>query len=144
MRLQHGLAHQRPAVKVDEMDVEDANHPWTPRERTLIKKMEGYLKQSEKLQVGIHELEYHLMSPEDGKVDITSIAETARYEGGYSRFMVIDSRRGTEVSDAARFVEQARKSKSRSKDLEEEATKRQDAIMQMEKEGSGPWTEHKS
>ena len=36
--------------------------------------------------------EYYLVSPEDGKVDFTLIADNLRDGGGYSRFMVFDTR----------------------------------------------------
>ena len=73
---------------------EDANPPWNARERTLTKNMEGYLQISEKLQVGISELEYFLI----GLVGVVSLAENARDGGGFSRFVVLDTRRRNEVA----------------------------------------------
>ena len=70
--------------------------------------MKSYLQQSEKLHVGIDELEYDLFSLEGGQVGIVSAAENARDEEGYSWFVVFDTRRGTEVADATRFAELAR------------------------------------
>ena len=61
--------------------------------------MEGYLQKSEKLQVVISELDTFLI----GLVGIVSLAENARDGGGYSRFVVLDARRGNEVADSARL-----------------------------------------
>ena len=100
--------------------MEDANPPWNARERALIEKMESYLLKSEELQVGIGELEFFLLGPGDEDISITSFADNARDEGGYSRFVLFDTRRGKEVVDAARFAEQAKKKRSQRGRLEEE------------------------
>ena len=52
-----------------------------------------------------------------------SLAENALEKGGFSKFVLLDTLRGNEVADAARFCEEARKMKRG----------RQDAVMQMEK-----------
>ena len=67
------------------------------------------LGKSEKIQVGMEGREDSFSSSEDAKISIVSIAQD---EGGYSRLVVIDTRRATEVADAARFAEQARKERS--------------------------------
>ena len=54
-----------PPAEVEEMEVADANPPWNARERTVITKMERYLENSEKIQVGISELEHLLLDPEE-------------------------------------------------------------------------------
>ena len=59
-------------------------------------------------------------------ISVTSLAENARDGGGYSRFVLLDTRLDKDVADAAPFFE-PRKVKTGSKDLEE---------MQMEKERS--------
>ena len=48
----------------------------------------------------------------------------SRDEGGYNRFVLGDTRRGTEEVNAALFGEAVRKEKHRSKDLEEDANRR--------------------
>ena len=67
--------------------------------------MESYLEKSEK--VGVDELEVSLLRPED-RISVATLAELALGEGGYHRCVVVDTRRGTGVAGAARFVEQAR------------------------------------
>ena len=55
-----------------------------------------------------------LLGPEDADISITSFAESAGDEGGYSQFVLLDTPRGkgagrgVEVADAARFAEAAR------------------------------------
>ena len=80
----------------------DPNPPRNARERTLIKAMESYSQTSEKIQVGISELEYFLLSP---GVSIFSFAENA-WDGdtadswcskeaeALSRFVVFERSRG--------------------------------------------------
>ena len=86
------------------------------------------MQRSTELQVDISKLEYFLLDPGDEDISVTSLAENARDEGGYSRFVLLDTRRGKEVADPPRFCEEAKKAKPRSEDLEEEGNKRQDAI----------------
>ena len=50
--------------------------------------MACYLKKSEKLQVGICELEHFLLSPGDEALSILSFAENACDEWAYNRFVV--------------------------------------------------------
>ena len=69
-RLQQGLARQR--IEVDEMEVEDANPPWNARERAIIKNMESCLENTEKVQVGIEELEYYMLDIEKRSVSLPS------------------------------------------------------------------------
>ena len=109
-----------PPVEVDEMEVRHANPPWSAREGTLIENMESYLLKSEELQQGTCELEYFLLGPGDEEIRIVSLAVNARDEGGCSRCVVFDTRRGKEVADAAHLCEEARTEKPRSEDLEEE------------------------
>ena len=104
----------------EETEVEDANNPRNARERALIEKMESYLLESEELQVGIRELEFFFLGPGDEDISTTSVADNARDEGGYSRFVLFDTRRGQEVADAARFAEQAKKERTQRGRLEEE------------------------
>ena len=85
--------------------------------------------------MGIEDLEYHVLDPGED-ISVTSLAEYARDEGGYSRFVLLDARRGKEVADAARFFE-ARKVKHGSKDLEEDVNRSQGVIMPMEIARSG-------
>ena len=119
------------------MEVEEANPPWNARERTLIIKMQSYVQKSEEdLQIKSTELEFWL-GPGDGEISIVSLTENARGEGGYSRVVVLDTRRDKEVADAARFCEEARKAKPRLEHLEEKVNRLQDTITQMEKERSG-------
>ena len=47
------------------MEVEDANPPWDAREREIIKNVDSYLEQSERIWVGIEELEDSLLGPVD-------------------------------------------------------------------------------
>ena len=70
--------------------------------------------------MGIRELEFFLLGPGDEDISITSFADNARDEGGYSRFVLLDTRRGKEVAHAARFAEQAKKERSQRGRLEEE------------------------
>ena len=72
--------------------------------------------------MGINELENFLLGPGDDVASVTSLAENTWDEGGYSRFVLLDTRLGKEVADAARFCEAGWKKKSGSKDLEEEVT----------------------
>ena len=60
----------------------------------------------------VSEVDFFLLGP--------SLAKNARDEGGYSRFVLLDTRQGAEVADAARFAEAARNVKPTSKDLEEQ------------------------
>ena len=70
---------------------EDANPPWNARE--------SYLQKSEKVQVVMSELDTFLI----GLVGIVSLDENAVDGGGYSRFVVLDARRGNEVADSSRL-----------------------------------------
>ena len=79
-----------------------------------------------------HELEYYLLDPGEN-ISGTSFAENSLDEGGYRRFVLLDTHRGKDVADAARFFEAAKKVKPRSKDREEEVNWRQDAIMQLKR-----------
>ena len=90
--------------------VEDANTPWTARERTVIAEMVRYLEKSEQIQVDISELEHFLLGTEDAEVSIRSLAENVRVEGGYSRFVLLDTPRGkgggrgAKVADTIRCI----------------------------------------
>ena len=77
--------------------------------------------------MGIDELEDSLHSPEGEKISNVSFAENARDEGGYSSFVVLDTRRGSEVAEASRFCEETLKAKPQRQHLEEEVNKLQDA-----------------
>ena len=70
--------------------------------------MEGYLKQSEKRQVGISEWEHFLLSRGDGAISILSFAENACDDGGRKKFAVLETKRGIEVADRLRFCEALR------------------------------------
>ena len=89
------------------MEVENVNPPCAARERLLIAQMEKYLEKSEQIQVEIRELEHFLLGPEEADISITSFAENGRNGGGYSKFVLLDTRygegagRGVEVADAA-------------------------------------------
>ena len=87
------------------MEVEDANRPWTA---------------SKTWRATWSKVRRSRLSPEDGKIRKASITELARDGGGYNRFVVIDTRRATEVADAARFAEQAKKERSQRRSFEEE------------------------
>ena len=87
------VAWPTPA-EVGEIGVEDANPPWNARERTFSVKMQSYSQKSEELQVGTSKLEYFLLGPGAEEISIVSFAENARDEGGYSKFVVLDTRRG--------------------------------------------------
>ena len=68
--------------------------PWTARERVDLDKMEKYVETTESIQVEVSELEHFLLGPEDADVSIRSLAENARDEGGYSKFVLLSIPRG--------------------------------------------------
>ena len=72
------------------------------------------------------EVEDSLLSHEDGMISIVSIAELSRDDGGYSSFVVIDTRRSAEVADAARFAEQTKKERSQRGRFEDEMNRTTD------------------
>ena len=61
--------------------------------------------------MGFSELEYVLLSPGEEATSIRSYAENAREEWGYSRFAVIETRRGSHVADASHLGEEAQKNR---------------------------------
>ena len=88
--------------------------PWTARERVDLDKMEKYVETTESIQVEVSELEHFLLLPDDADISIRSLAENARDEGGYSKFVLLNiprgkegGGRGLEVADAARLAEAA-------------------------------------
>ena len=89
------------------MEVQDPNPPWSAREWEIIKKAETYSEQSERIWVAVKEIADSLLIPEE-KMCIATLADLARDEGGYSKFLVDEKLGGTEVADAARFTKQAR------------------------------------
>ena len=68
--------------------------------------------------MGIGELAYLLLGHGEEGTIIMSFAENARNEWGHSRFAVIEASQGTEVADAARFVEEAWKNRVRCNELQ--------------------------
>ena len=57
--------------------------------------------------MGISELECFLLGPGDEEISVVSLAENARDVGGYSRFVVPDTRRHNEVAHAVRVCEES-------------------------------------
>ena len=106
-----------PPAKVEEMEVKDANPPWTARERTVVAQMERHVEKSERIQVGISGLEHFLLELDD-ETRVCSLAEYARDEGGHSRFAVIETSRGIEVANVARAADGAQKNRISSSDLQ--------------------------
>ena len=108
-----------PPAEVKEVEVEDRNPPRNARERTLLVEMESYLQNvknsrwvSASWRIPCSVLKIRI-------------------------FELLDTRRGTEVVDAAHLCKGPKNEKLGSNDLEEEANRRQDATTQMEKERSG-------
>ena len=98
------------------MEVEDPSFLWTARERVVLDEMEKILKTSESIQVEVRELEHYFFGSEDADIRIRSLAENARDERGYSKFVFLNilrgnarEGRGLEAADAARFEEAASK-----------------------------------
>ena len=59
----------------------EGEHRWTARDRTVITKMEQYLKESDNMKVEVEDLEL-LLGPEDSEVDIRYILMNARRKKG--------------------------------------------------------------
>ena len=55
-------------------------HRWSTLDKAVMARMDHYLDRSESLEVGIEELEYYLLGPEELDVDIRHIALNARGE----------------------------------------------------------------
>ena len=87
-----GPTKEPPAEEA--MEVEDYDPPWTARERVALDNTEKYVEKGESIQVDVGELEHFLLGPEDADISITSFAENARDEGGYGRFVLLDTLRG--------------------------------------------------
>ena len=66
----------------------------TARERAVIAKMERYLEKSEKTQVEVSELEHFLFAPRHEDISTTSFPEKRADEGGYSRYVLLETPRG--------------------------------------------------
>ena len=68
------------------MEVED-HSPCTVRERVVLDKVGKYLDTTGSIQVEVSELEHFLLGPEDADISIRLLAENARAEGGYGKFV---------------------------------------------------------
>ena len=55
-------------------------YPWSAQDRAVIEKMNQYLDRSASLKVGIGELEYYLLGPNESDVDIRYLAVHTRGE----------------------------------------------------------------
>ena len=65
-------------MEVKDQGLRQGNSLGNARERALIKTMGNNLKKSEKIQVGISELEYFLLSTGEETISIMSLAKNAR------------------------------------------------------------------
>ena len=100
-----------PPAEMEEMEVEDTNPPRNARERTLIVKWRVTCQKVKNSRWDSANWDISC-SVLDEDHSATSLAENARDEGGYSRFVLLDTRRGKEVADAACFCEEPRKTNS--------------------------------
>ena len=80
--------------------------------------MGTHLKKSEKTQVGVCKLEYFLFSMGEEAISIMSLAKNARNEWVHCMFPVVETSQGTEVANAARLDEEARKNRVRHTELQ--------------------------
>ena len=110
------------------MEVEDADPPWSARERTLIIKMQSYLQKSQELQVGLRELVCVTCSDLEMKIPVSVPSKKTRGTWKKTRGTWKDSAvsccsirvEAKKWFDAARDCEAAVKEKPGGKDVEEE------------------------
>ena len=64
------------STELNELEVEDANLSWIPRQRAVVSQVVRYLEKSEEIRVEISELVQSPLGTEDADISIRSIAET--------------------------------------------------------------------
>ena len=81
---------EEPSAEAEAVEVEDYDPPWTAPERVAL----DNTAKSASIKVDVSELEHFLLEQEDSDISITSFAENGRDEGGFCKFVFLDTPRG--------------------------------------------------